>query len=88
MRRNRWSSRAWEKFRHRPTSHGCQVSHVLKHLSLLSSNWKQVEKSNFVVNFRVCITDINEEVGLAAVKELTEVEGFDQVSMQVKRSKA
>jgi len=27
---------------------------------------------------RVCITDINEEVGLAAVKELTEVEGFDQ----------
>ena len=48
----------------------------------------QVEKFNFMVNLRVCITDINEEVGLAAVKELTEVEGFDQVSMQVNRSKA
>ena len=36
-----------------------------------------------MVNFRVCITDINGEVGLAAVKELTEVEGFDQVSMQL-----
>ena len=47
-----------------------------------------MEKSNFMVNFRVCITDINGEVGLAAVKELTEVEGFDQVSMQVNRSKA
>ena len=47
-----------------------------------------MEKFNFMVHFRVCITDINEEVGLAAVKELTEVEGFDQVSMQVNRSKA
>ena len=82
MRRNRWSSRAGKEFRPRPTTHGCQVSQVLKHLLQ-----QRVEKINFMVNFRVCITDINEEVGLAAVKELTEVEGFDQVSMQVKRSK-
>ena len=47
-----------------------------------------MEKFNFIVNLRVCITDINEEVGLAAVKELTEVEGFDQVSMQVNRPKS